>query len=277
MHTDMDMDTDTTQELTTVRRLPELKQSVAESTDSPWTPVAETPFPPALLDRVPSKTGTHNKSGNISKRDLEQVRLVLAQCRKICLSTFFRKQAPVRSLGLTSSIGAEGKSFLTLVTANVLADDSDEPVVLVDCNWDHPSLHNFFNLPKVPGLAEWLRGECREMDVRYQVSHNLSVIPSGKGEQDAVRLLQRIYQKGLLSLLSDSNERMVVDLPAITTTTYGRLAASMVEALMVVVCAGVTPEDVLTETLAQLAALPVQGVILNRFETRVPRWIQHMF
>ena len=277
MQTDMDMDT--TQELTPVRRIHELKQSVSKRTVSPRTPNVETLLPPTFPDKVPSKRATRTKSeaGTISKQELEQINLVRAQCRKACLSAFFRKQVPIRSLGFTSSVASEGKSFLALVTAGVLADESGDPVVLLDCNWDNPSLHHFFCLPEGPGLAEWLRGECKEMDVRYQIGQNLSVIPAGDGGQDAVRLLQRIYKKGLLSLLSNGNERVVADLPAITTTSYGRLAASIVEALMVVVCAGVTTEDLLADTLAQLATLPVQGVILNRIETSVPRWLRRMF
>lgn len=198
------------------------------------------------------------------------------RCRQLCLSTFFREQAPVRSLGFTSSIGGEGKSLLSLVTAQVLARDSTTPVTLLECNWEHPSLHEYFGLPSTPGLAEWLGEECDETDIRYVVDHNLTVIPAGNGRRDAVKLLQRVRQKGLLGTLSCSSELLIVDLPAIVTTGYGATAASLVESLIVVVRAGVTPASMLAEACAQLKDLAVEGVLLNQVQSRIPGWIRQV-
>src|SRR5579884_1196113 len=212
----------------------------------------------------------------IEKRDIERAQLFQEQCRQVCLSVFFRENTPVRSLGFTSSIGGEGKSFLSLVAAKVLANDSFQPVVLVDCNWHHPSLHEAFRCPLRPGLAEWLRGECQELPIRHQVGSNLTFIPAGSGKQDVVKLLQRIREKGLLNLLAHRGELLIVDLPAIMTTAYGSLAASLVESLILVVQAGVTPEDLLAEAYKQVKDLPVRGVLLNQLESRIPSWIRQL-
>jgi len=77
-------------------------------------------------------------------------------------------------------------------------------------------------------------------------------------------------------MLAHSGDLLIVDLPAIMTTAYGSLAASLVESLVVVVRAGVTPEAVIAETCMQLMDLPVQGVILNQLESRIPRWIRNL-
>jgi Mrp family chromosome partitioning ATPase len=182
----------------------------------------------------------------------------------------------VRSLGFTSSIKGEGKSFLAMVTAKVLANDSSNPVTLLECNWEHPSLHESFGYPLTPGLAEWLRGQCSETTIRHQVSRNLTFISAGDGKQDAVKLLQQIRQKGLLDLLAHSGDLLIVDLLPIMTTSYASLAASLVNALMVVVCAGVIPEGLLAEALKRMIDLPVEGIILNQVESRIPRWIRQI-
>jgi len=232
------------------------------------------------LPEISSFVHTHRpvvtRTHKISKQDTERVAALQERCRQICLSIFLRSHSPIRSLGITSSISGEGKSFLTTVLANVLAKDSSDPVILLECNWEHPSCHEYFGIPSRPGLAEWLRGECSEIAIRYQLDHNLVVIPAGNGRQDAVRLLKHIQQKGLLKLLSHSNELLVVDLPPVVTSAYGALAASLVESLLIVVRAGVTTNPMVAETYEQLKDLPVYGLVLNQVASRIPHWIRQL-
>jgi MinD-like ATPase involved in chromosome partitioning or flagellar assembly len=160
--------------------------------------------------------------------------------------------------------------------AGVLANDSSEPVTLLECNWEHPCLHEHFGFSPTPGLAEWLLRECSETAIRHQVRNNLTVIPAGDGKQDAMKLLRYMRQRGSLNILGHSSELLVVDLPAILSAAYGLLAASLVESLAVVIRAGVTPDLLIAETCTQLKNLPVQGLILNQMESHVPRWIRQM-
>ena len=216
------------------------------------------------------------QSAKLNKRDVANARMLQESCRQLCLSLFSREHAPVRSLGFVSSINGEGNSFLASVTARVLARDSNEPVTLVECNWEHPSQHEYFGIPATPGLAEWLRGTCDEDDIRYQVDGNLTVIPAGYGSQDAVKLLKQISKNGLLNTFKHSNELYIVDLPPIITTGYGTLAASLLESIVIVVRAQVIPDSMVVETCAQLKDLPVHGIILNQDQSRIPRWIRQL-
>ena len=274
------METEMTQKVATVKLAPRPESSVPE-TPAPeleasitGTTVPASPPDAVPAERAPQKRSSRARPRPISKRDTAIAHMLEERCRQLCLSTFFREQAPVRSLGFTSSIGGEGKSFLSLVTARVLARDNTIPVTLLECNWDHPSLHEYFGFPSTPGLAEWLREECDETAIRYEVDHNLTVIPAGNGRQDAVKLLHRVRQKGLLDTLSCSNELLIVDLPAIVTTGYGSMAASLVESLIVVVRAGVTPESMVAEACTQLKDLAVEGILLNQLQSRIPRLIR---
>jgi len=213
------------------------------------------------------------RSKSVSKPDVMSAQALRERCRQLCLSVFFHEQAPVRSLGFTSSLAGEGKTFLAVVMAYVLANDSSQPVTLLECNWEHPCLYELFGFSATPGLAEWLRGECNQTAICHRVDHDLTVIPAGDARGDAVKLLQQVRQKGLLGT---SNGLWIVDLPAIVSTAYGSLAASMVESLVVVVHAGVTPDSMIAETCAQLKDLPVQGILLNQLESRIPRWIRRI-
>ena len=211
-----------------------------------------------------------------SGREAASAYVLIEECRKLCLSLFFREHAPVRSIGFTSSLNGEGKTFLAMAAANVLARDSTQPVILLECNWENPCLHEHFGFAPAPGLAEWLRGECSGTAICHRISQNLTVIPAGDGKRDAVTLLQHIRQRGLVNLLGHSNGSLVVDLPSIITTAYGTLAASLVESLIVVVRAGVTPDTMIAEACALVKDLPVHGLVLNQVASQVPRWIRQM-
>ena len=236
----------------------------------------ETPIPMSPVER--SKKASHQKRQPVkfTKRDTTSSRMLQDHCRQLCLALFFCEDCPVRSLGFTSSIEGEGKSFLALTTARVLAHDSSNPVVLVDCNWEHPSLNETFDIPTTPGLAEWLRGDCDEEDVRYQVGHNLTVIPAGNGSQDAVKLLKQVQNHGLLKLFRRTDELFIVDLPPILTTGYGKLAAGVLESIVVVARAQTVPDSMVAETCKQLKDIPVHGIVLNQGRSRIPAWIRQI-
>jgi Mrp family chromosome partitioning ATPase len=200
----------------------------------------------------------------IPRHDVEKVHLIEEQCRGFCLSLFFRERDPVRSLGITSSITDEGKSFVAIMMAHILANDSASPVVLVECDWKNAGTGDYFGLPVAPGLAEWLRGECTEEDMQHKINDNLTVIRAGDGQQDAVRLLQLIRKRGLRKTLGLNDENLLIDLPPVITCSYSTFAASMVDALALVVRAGITPDDFVADACDALVNLPVQGLILNR-------------
>lgn len=234
-----------------------------ERLDVPETPLPSSPLRwEALARRVRLV-----KPRLFSSPEAALVHLIEEQCRSFCLSLFFREQNPVRSLGITSSIPGEGKSFIASMMAHMLANDSLLPVTLIECDWENPGLHDYFGLPATPGLAEWLRKECTEQDIRHKVGENLTIIPAGDGHQDAVKLLQQVRRRGLLDTFAHGDENLLVDLPAVTTTSYSIFAASMVDAVSVVVRAGVTPDNVIADACTRLKGLPVQGVILNQVKS----------
>jgi Mrp family chromosome partitioning ATPase len=264
-----------------VPEAPELPGKTEDNTSTSITPIA-LPVPRART-ALPEKGGKSGKRQKqkaapepVGKRAQLHAYMTQERCRHLCLSIFFREQTTVRSLGFTSSINGEGKSFLALTSARALARDSGVPVTLLECNWEHPSVHEYAGIALTPGLAEYLRGEAVESSIRYRVDNNLTIIPAGNGKQDAVRLTQQLRKKGSLNNLLLPDELFIVDLPPVITTAYGALIAGLVDALIVVVRAHVTPNTVIAETYSQLKDLPVEGLLLNQVESHIPRWLHHL-
>jgi Mrp family chromosome partitioning ATPase len=243
-----------------------------ESQKTIKTPIIP-PQSPAVQKKVPADKALTTK---MTKRDTAAIQMIRERCRQLCFSLFFRQHAPVRSVGFTSSIGGEGKSFLSLLTAQVLAHDASEPVTLVECNWEHPSLHEYFGVPATPGLAELLRGSCNEDDIRYQVEDNLTIIPAGNGSRDSIKLLKMIQQVGLHNCFANKNSLFVLELPPILTAGYGPLAARLVESVIIVVHARITSESMLADTYSLIKDLPIDGIIQNQGKSHIPHWIRQI-
>lgn len=203
--------------------------------------------------------------------------LLETQCVKVSLSLLARSTNPARSLGFTSAVPGEGKSFLSTLTATALARQSQRPVTLVDCNWEHPTLHQTFNIPSTPGLAEWLRHECDLGDIRHVVAPGLVVIPAGDAAaNDSVALTSALKSVGAHTLLTHSEEALIVDMAPVLTTSYGALLAQQLDAILLVVRAGATWDSYVQEASYELGASAVEGVVLNATQSRIPRWLQRI-
>jgi Mrp family chromosome partitioning ATPase len=223
-----------------------------------------------------SKTVRTSRPRQVSRRDAAYIQLIQEQCLKLCLSAFFREQAPAKSLGFTSAVNGEGKSLLALMTSTVLANQSGKPVTLIECNWEHPCVHDRFGVPATPGLAEWLRHECGLADIRQQVDQNLTVIPAGESSRDAIALLGILRERGIQQALGGLDHLAILDLPSVVTTSYGALAARLADSLILVVRAGVTPEAAVAQARDDLGAARIEGVLLNQLRSNIPRWLQHI-
>jgi Mrp family chromosome partitioning ATPase len=180
-----------------------------------------------------------------------------------------------RSLGLTSPLGGEGKSLLTTSIALSLSHASLRRTVLIECTWRLPSLHVLFDLPAAPGLAEWLRGECPKESAQRMVSETLTIIPAGEARDDELFLLDRLQSFGL-GVLSGPDDFVLVELPSMLSTGTGRLATGLVDGLVVVAQAGVTPIAAIAQTCDMLGDQVVHGVVLNQVERWIPQWIDRI-
>src|SRR5437762_4190301 len=241
------------------------QESVEEKSFTPLPPALNAPDHSMYLAAIPS-----------TKRQLDAKDVLRARCRQLGVSVFFQENTSVRSLGFTSAIPGEGKTFLAKLTAEVMAEENDVPVTLIECNWEHPTLSEAYNLTPGPGLSDLLLGRCPLGAVRRQVRKNLTVIPAGDDVSSAAKLLRELQQKGVYNLMSSPDEVLILDLPATTTTAYGPLAAHLADALILVVRMGVTPEPFVAEACNYLKYLPVQGIILIQVLSRIPSWLRRI-
>jgi Mrp family chromosome partitioning ATPase len=177
------------------------------------------------------------------------------------------------TIGVTSALDGEGKSTIALGIATAMAADLDSPIVLVELNLTRPTVHKSLGLPAQPGLSEYLRGECPLPQALRQVTENLFVLPAGDCRNDAARLIRMLTRANLLLRMDNSGAVLVLDLPPVLTASYGVLASSMADAVVLVVRAGHTPENKVKDAIARLDESTLRGIVLNAARPSIPTWL----
>jgi protein-tyrosine kinase len=215
-------------------------------------------------------------SGDVTSRETAAMVRLQTELLHICLPLFYAEQDPVHILGITSAISGEGKTTAAWLVSNALAASSRRPVVLIECDWQRPTLSRDLELPASPGLAEYLAGTSDRSAIRHQLLPNLTVIPAGEGDRDAMTALAELGREDLRAGISDPDEMMILDLPSVLGSYYGTIAARLADSLLMVVRAGVTPSSYVTRACEELKHQRVEGIILNQVQTQIPGWLQHL-
>lgn len=179
----------------------------------------------------------------------------------------------IPTIGVTSAVDGEGKSTIALGVATAMAADMDSPIVLVELNLTRPSVHKTLGIPARPGLSEYLRGECPLPTALRQITENLFVLPAGDCQDNPTRLVRMLTRANLLLRMDNSGARIVLDLPAILTSSYGVLVSSMADAVVMVVRSGHTPEKMVKDALARLDESTLRGIVLNAARPSIPTWL----
>lgn len=175
-------------------------------------------------------------------------------------------------IGVTSAISGEGRTTAAVGLAQTLAADLDVAVTLAEVDFERPNLAACFSLTPAPGMSEILRDATEMEAVARLVSPNLSVVTAGTVGSDSARLLRQLAIHDPFHQVDGPPGVVILDLPPIINSSYASLAASVADALILVVRAGVTPLAVVREAITRLGDRPIKGVIFNGPRTSLPRW-----
>jgi Mrp family chromosome partitioning ATPase len=180
----------------------------------------------------------------------------------------------LRRLGITSSIRGEGRSTVAVAMAAVQRADYGRAPLLLELDFDRPSLARRLGIRLCPGLAELIRGEAPIDEVVQPIAAGLTVITAGAARGAASRLIVDLLRTDQLEVIGREFDVIVADFPPLLGSGFSRVAATGFERMVVVVRAGVTPIARVREATAGLLAQPV--VILNGTHNQLPRWIRKL-
>jgi len=174
---------------------------------------------------------------------------------------------PIKSILITSSIPREGK---TIISANLAASFSlSHKVLLLDCDFRKPRLHNIFNQKRYPGLCDYLFGTVSlDEIIRETQFENLSLITCGTIPTNPAELIASKHMQNFLNSIKPKYDYVITDSPPLATVTDAELLSSYSDGTVVVTLANKTRLDLLINTIDTLNKIndTFIGVILNNFD-----------
>jgi capsular exopolysaccharide synthesis family protein len=172
-------------------------------------------------------------------------------------------QAP-RILLVTSSLPLEGKTMTAINLATAMAK-AGPPVLLVDCDLRKPSLHTLFQVPREPGLTNFLVGDVNELPLVETLVPKLLLMPVGKIPPNPSELLHSARMQKLFALALEKFGCVVVDSSPLLAVTDAAILATMVEGVILVVKAEAVPRKAAIQARNVLVEVkaPLLGAVLN--------------
>jgi capsular exopolysaccharide synthesis family protein len=175
-----------------------------------------------------------------------------------------RNSQTLKTLLVTSSIPAEGKTFVTNNLAQAIVRQPDRRVLIIDADLRCSRLHVPLGAPLSPGLSEYLRGEADEASiVQNGLDGNLCFIAGGSESTHPSELLSNGRLKALIDRMTPVFDWIILDSPPLLPVADSSFLADMVDGVLLVVRAGVTPTATAQRSCQELQGRQVIGVVLN--------------
>ena len=138
-------------------------------------------------------------------------------------------------ISVTSSIGGEGKTFVTMNLASIFAL-SNHKTILIGGDLRKPKLHNSFKVNKNQGLSNYLINKSNLDDIINKTNiKTLDVIASGPIPPNPAELLDSPKMNELLTILNEKYDYVIIDTPPIGLVTDGVILMQYADANLYIV------------------------------------------
>lgn len=175
---------------------------------------------------------------------------------------------PIRTILITSSIPAEGKTTVALNLAGSFAQ-SDKKTLLLDCDLRKPRIHAIFESERFPGMSDYLFANASIEDViRKTKLSNLDYITSGTIPPNPSELLGSSQMTNFIEKMKESYEMIVIDSPPYISVTDSEILSRITDGTILVVQANKTPIDAFLRTYERINNIGEHkflGAVLNNF------------
>ncbi len=171
---------------------------------------------------------------------------------------------PIHSVVVTSPSPAEGKSFTASNLALAQSHLADNYTLLCDFDFRRPTLHNLFQIPRVPGTTDFLLGEATLSQVIKRVAGtNLFVMPAGTLVRNPLELLNLKEVKNLIRELPKLFNWVILDTPPLLFSADANLLSTLCDGTLIVVRIGHTSYEQIGRAVQSLCENNVLGIVAN--------------
>jgi len=172
----------------------------------------------------------------------------------------------IKTIVVTSSLAGEGKSTVVSNLAVTMAI-SGKQVVIVDCDFRKPTIHNRFSLSNSKGLTNILI-QNREIDKIVITTNipNLYVIPCGPICPNPSELLGSKKMKEFLNELTTRFDIVLIDTPPVLYISDAQIVSALSQGTIIVTAYGKTEKKSLLIAKEKIEKVggTVLGVVINK-------------
>jgi len=180
-------------------------------------------------------------------------------------------------VGVTSAVYGEGKTTVAMNLALTMAQNSDQRVALVDLNLRNRDLQSRLDLAPCAGVVEVVEDNIDVSEVVHRTDiDNFTILPAGRKSMNPARIARSPRLAELATAMRAANDFIVIDLAAVLPVTDTRLLARLVDGIVMVVRAGVTPREVVARAIDTIGEDRVLGVVLNGTQPALPSWLNRL-
>ncbi len=189
----------------------------------------------------------------------EQFRTLKVRLRELLEQDHQRKVVSV-----TSPHSEDGKSLVSANLAFCLADDLDQRVCLVDCDFRKPSVHLLLGMEIEPGLTNLLLEEkALPPHCFMRRVGNLYTMTAGPQPENPVELLSLQRMRELTHYLRAEFDVVIFDCPPNLPIADAQLVSHHADAILLVVRQAKTPYAALEKAMRGIDPEKFLGVVFN--------------
>lgn len=170
----------------------------------------------------------------------------------------------------------EGKTIVAVNLSVVIAQDSEKPVLIMDCNLRRPAVDVFLGIHSDKGLSDVLTGNAQLSDALINTDiKNLTVLPAGGIPSNPAELLSSQKMKDLLGELKTKFDCIILDTPPVIPYADPRILGPLVDGVVIVARTGKTRREAIlrTEDILKKVGAKVLGYVLTGIEYYIPEYI----
>ena len=237
---------------------------------SPWVELVESRPPSPRQDR--SQTADATAEAQEFSPEWARLLVISSKSDPALLKQFGRLAGSLhnaQSTGgmkvvLTTSVGpGEGKTLTAMNLALTLSESYKRNVLIIDADLRRPSLNAVCGLGHIRGLSEGLRAPQQEKLAVIKLTGTLSLLPAGRPDPDPMDGLASDRMRRIIEEASRQFDWVILDVPPIGMVPDAGLLAAMVDAVLFVVRAEVTPLEELQKAIDAIGKDRIFGVVLN--------------
>lgn len=171
---------------------------------------------------------------------------------------------PIHSVVVTSASPAEGKSFSAANLALAQSQLEGNLTLLADFDFRRPVVHTLFQVPRGPGITDYLQGKASLEEIVKRVEGtNLCIMTAGEAVLNPLELLNLPEVKHLIDRLPSIFNWVLLDTPPLLFAADANLLSTLCHGLILVVRIGTTTIDSVTRAMGSLCQNNILGILVN--------------